>query len=122
MEKDQEFVAYIVKALVDNPDKVIVDKKIDERGVLLTLTVDPADMGKVIGRQGATAKALRKLLAVFGAQSDARISLQIAEPEGSERVQTVADVASDDSYGSTDSSSTESSADDSGEENPTSIL
>lgn len=113
MEKDQEFVAYIVKALVDNPDKVIVDKKIDERGVLLTLTVDPADMGKVIGRQGATAKALRKLLAVFGAQSNSRISLQIAEPEGAQKVQTVEDIASDDSYGNSE---------DSGEENPTSIL
>lgn len=114
MEKDQEFVAYIVKALVDSPDKVIVDKKIDERGVLLTLTVDPTDMGKVIGREGATAKALRKLLAVFGAQTNSRISLQIAEPEGSQKVQTVEDVAGVNEY--------EAPAQDSGEENPTSIL
>ena len=62
MAQDQEFLEYVVKALVDNPDKVEVARKIDEMGVLLTLKVDPSDMGTVIGRQGNTAKALRTLL------------------------------------------------------------
>ena len=82
VEKDQEFVAYVVKAIVGNPDKVKVDRKIDELGVLLELTVDPADMGKIIGKDGRTAKAVRTLLRVLGAQSNARINLKIIEPEG----------------------------------------
>lgn len=85
MEKDQEFVEYVVKALVDNPDKVKLERTIDEMGVLLTLNVDPADMGQVIGRQGQTAKAIRTLLKVVGAKNNARVNLKINEPEGSKR-------------------------------------
>jgi predicted RNA-binding protein YlqC (UPF0109 family) len=80
--KDQEFVEYVVKALVDNPDKVKVDRRVDEMGVLITLDVDAPDMGKIIGRDGATAKALRTLLRVVGMKNNARVNLKINEPEG----------------------------------------
>jgi predicted RNA-binding protein YlqC (UPF0109 family) len=80
--KDQEFVEYVVKALVDSPDKVKVDRRVDEMGVLITLDVEASDMGKVIGRDGATAKALRTLLRVVGMKNNARVNLKINEPEG----------------------------------------
>ncbi len=80
--KDQEFVEYVVKALVDNQDKVKVERRVDEMGVLITLDVDGADMGKIIGRDGATAKALRTLLRVVGMKNNARVNLKINEPEG----------------------------------------
>lgn len=83
--KDQEFIEYVVKMLVDNPDDVKVERKIDEMGVLITLDVNPKDMGMVIGREGMTAKALRTLLRVIGARNNARVNLKINEPEGSER-------------------------------------
>ena len=82
---DQEFLEYAVKALVDNPDDVKVERKIDEMGVLISLDVNPADMGMVIGREGQTAKALRTILRVIGARNNARVNLKINEPEGSER-------------------------------------
>lgn len=82
--KDQEFVEYVVKALVDNPDKVKVDRRVDEMGVLITLDVAGEDMGKIIGRDGATAKALRTLLRVVGMKNNARVNLKINEPEGRE--------------------------------------
>ncbi len=85
MEKDQEFVEYIVKALVDNPDDVRTDRVVDEMGVLITLHINPADMGTVIGRMGQTAKAVRTLLRVVGAKHKARVNLKINEPEGSHR-------------------------------------
>src|SRR3990167_9304981 len=81
-ELDQEFLEYVVKTLVNTPDKVEVERTIDEMGVLLTLKVDPADMGQVIGRQGQTARALRTLLRVVGAKNNARVNLKIFEPEG----------------------------------------
>ena len=84
VEMDQAFVEYAVKAIVDNPDAVVVTRTVDDRGVLLELSVDPDDMGKIIGKAGATAKALRTLLRVLGAKSDARFNLKIVEPEGSE--------------------------------------
>ncbi len=80
--KDQEFVEYVVKALVDNPDKVKVERRVDEMGVLITLDVDSNDMGKIIGRDGATAKALRTLLRVVGMKNNARVNLKINEPDG----------------------------------------
>lgn len=83
--RDQEFIEYVVKMLVDNPDSVKVERKIDEMGVLITLDVHPEDMGMVIGREGMTAKALRTLLRVIGARNNARVNLKINEPEGSER-------------------------------------
>jgi uncharacterized protein len=82
---DQEFVEYVVKSIVDHPDDVRVERAIDEMGVLLTLTVNPEDMGQVIGRQGATAKSVRTLLRVIGAKNNARVNLKINEPEGSTR-------------------------------------
>ena len=82
--KDQEFVEYVVRALVDNPDKVKVERRVDEMGVLITLDVAGEDMGKIIGRDGATAKALRTLLRVVGMKNNARVNLKINEPEGRE--------------------------------------
>ncbi|MGM0628977.1 MAG: KH domain-containing protein [Patescibacteria group bacterium] len=87
MEKDQEFLEYVVKSLVDNPDEVKVDRKVDEMGVLMTLDIDPADMGKVIGRSGNTAKAIRTLLRVVGMKNNARVNLKINEPQGGEATQ-----------------------------------
>lgn len=85
MEHDQKFVEDVVKAIVDSPDKVTTERKVDEMGVLIELTVDPTDMGKIIGKEGKTAKAIRTLLRVLGAKNNARINLKIVEPEGSER-------------------------------------
>lgn len=79
---DQEFLEHMIKALVDNPDGVKTDRKVDEMGVLITLKVDPADMGKIIGRNGQTAKAIRSLLRVVGIKNNARVNLKIEEPEG----------------------------------------
>lgn len=84
-EHDQVFLEYVVKALVDQPDKVEIKRTVDERGVLLELTVDPEDMGKIIGKAGATAKSIRTLLRVLGAKDDARYNLKIVDQEGSER-------------------------------------
>lgn len=81
MEKDQEFVEYVVKALVDNPDGVSSERTVDEMGVLITLKVDPTDLGQVIGRQGQTAKSIRTLLRVVGAKNHARVNLKIYEPD-----------------------------------------
>lgn len=85
MEHDQEFLEFVVKALVDNPDKVTVNRTVDEMGVLLTLDVAPEDMGKIIGRQGNTAKAIRTLLRVVGMKNNSRVNLKINEPEGGTR-------------------------------------
>ena len=82
METDQQFLESVVKALVDHPDNVSVGRTVDEMGVLLTLDVHPEDMGKVIGRSGNTAKAIRTLLRVVGMKNDARVNLKINEPEG----------------------------------------
>ena len=82
MEADQKFVEDTVKAIVNNPDKVGTSRIIDERGVLITLDVDPADMGYVIGRQGQTARSLRTLLKIVGAKNNARVNLKINEPIG----------------------------------------
>jgi len=81
-ELDQEFLEFVIKTLVTTPNKVEVERTIDEMGVLLTLKVDPADMGQVIGRQGQTARAVRTLLRVVGAKNNARVNLKIFEPEG----------------------------------------
>src|SRR3989338_615718 len=82
---DREFLEYLVKALVDHQDDVKVDRKVDEMGVLLLLRVNPLDMGQVVGRQGATAKAIRSLLRIVGIKNNARVNLKIEEPEGSTR-------------------------------------
>ena len=85
MERDQQFLEYVVKALVDNPDDVKINRTVDEMGVLLTLAVNKDDMGKVIGRSGQTAKAIRTILRIVGMKNNARVNLKIEEPEGSER-------------------------------------
>jgi predicted RNA-binding protein YlqC (UPF0109 family) len=79
---DKEFLEMTVKALVDNPDDVQIDRTVDEMGVLLTLGVNQNDMGKIIGRSGNTAKAIRTLLRVVGMKHNARVNLKINEPEG----------------------------------------
>ena len=84
-EQDQAFVEYIVKSLVDRPDDVRTERTVDEMGVLITLHINPEDMGQVIGRSGQTAKAIRTLLRVVGAKHKARVNLKIYEPEGSRR-------------------------------------
>ena len=84
-EQDQEFVEYVVKALVDHPTDVKTDRTVDEMGVLITLHLNPEDMGQVIGRQGQTAKSIRTLLRVVGAKRKSRVNLKIHEPEGSRR-------------------------------------
>jgi predicted RNA-binding protein YlqC (UPF0109 family) len=81
-ELDKEFVEYVVRALVNHPEAVVVKRSVDDMGVLLELSVDPEDMGKVIGKAGATAKSLRTLLRVLGSRNDARVNLKIIEPEG----------------------------------------
>ncbi len=100
MELDQDFLEFVVRALVDNPDSVAVNRTVDEMGVLLTLDVHKDDMGKIIGRAGNTAKAIRTLLRVVGMKNDARVNLKINEPEGGaprppreETPATVAEVA-----------------------------
>lgn len=82
MDADKVFLEYVVKALVDNPNDVVIDRTVDEMGVLITLTVNPADMGKIIGRMGNTAKAIRTLLRIIGMKNNARVNLKINEPEG----------------------------------------
>lgn len=83
--EDRDFLEYVVKALVDNPNDVKIDRTVDEMGVLITLTVNPSDMGKVIGRMGNTAKAIRTLLRIIGMKHNARVNLKINEPEGGSR-------------------------------------
>src|SRR3990167_3879356 len=82
-EKDQQFVETVVRAIVDYPDDVKVERTVDERGVFIQLSINPEDMGKVIGKEGRTAKALRTLLRIVGAKENARVNLKIVEPEGS---------------------------------------
>lgn len=85
-KNDQEFLEYLVKSIVDHPDEVKVERKVDEMGVLLTLKVHAQDMGQVVGRQGSTAKAVRTLLRIVGVKNNARVNLKIEEPEGSTHV------------------------------------
>ncbi len=80
--QDQEFLEYVIKALVDTPSAVKIDRKVDEMGVLMTLKIDPADMGKIIGRNGNTAKSIRTLLRIVGLKNHARVNLKIEEPAG----------------------------------------
>lgn len=79
---DQDFVEYVVKSLVSNPDAVQIDRTIDEKGVLLELTVDPEDLGRVIGKRGGTAQSIRTLLRALGTKNDARYNLKIVDTDG----------------------------------------
>ena len=85
VQSDQAFVETLVKSIVANPNDVSTERTVDEMGVLITLKVNPADMGYVIGRQGQTARAIRTLLKIVGAKNNARVNLKIYEPEGSRR-------------------------------------
>lgn len=85
---DQQFVEYIVKTLVNNPDKVNIDRAIDEKGVLLSLSVDPEDVGRVIGRRGATAQSIRTLLRALGTKNDARYNLKIVNTDDNTSLET----------------------------------
>ena len=101
MEQDAQFLDFVVKGLVDHPESVKINRTVDEMGVLLSLDVHPDDMGKIIGRSGNTAKAIRILLRVVGMKNNARVNLKINEPEGSkkgessEKMKSVDDVMQD---------------------------
>lgn len=92
---DQQFIEFVVKTLVNNPDEVKVTREIDERGVLLSLTVAPEDVGRVIGKRGATAQAIRTLLRVLGTKNGARYNLKIINTDGYDGEATDATPAAD---------------------------
>lgn len=123
-EIDQQFIEYVVKSLVGNPDAVSVSRRIDEKGVLLELTVDPEDLGRVIGKRGATAQSLRTLLRALGTKNDARYNLKIVDNGyASQPAKSQTDDTSD-SQSSDDDSQNETTAeahteDDSAEESST---
>ncbi len=104
---DQQFVEYIVKTLVNNPDKVKIDRTIDEKGVLLSLEVDPEDVGRIIGRRGATAQSIRTLLRALGTKNDARYNLKIINNDDYVPKEKSDDTAADDSFSSDDESTVE---------------
>jgi predicted RNA-binding protein YlqC (UPF0109 family) len=81
--RDKEFLEFLVKSIVDHPEDVKVDRKVDEMGVLLSLKVHPMDMGQIVGKKGSTAQAIRSLLRIVGIKNNARVNLKIIEPEGS---------------------------------------
>src|SRR3989344_5290494 len=85
MEKDVEFLDFVVKALVEHPEDVKIVRTVDEMGVLMNLDVHKDDMGKIIGREGNTAKAIRTLLRVVGMKINSRVNLKVDEPEGGRR-------------------------------------
>ncbi len=91
---DQQFIEFIVKSVVSKPDAVKVDRRVDEKGVLLELTVDPEDLGRVIGKRGATAQSLRTLLRALGTKNDARYNLKIIDTSNGERPTRSSDDAS----------------------------
>ncbi|QHU93922.1 KH domain-containing protein [Candidatus Saccharibacteria bacterium oral taxon 488] len=93
---DQQFVEYVVKALVGHPEDVVVERLIDEKGVLLTLTVNPEDLGRVIGKRGGTAQSLRTLLRALGTKNDARYNLKIVNNDGFTSAKQTTTAASDD--------------------------
>lgn len=101
---DQQFVEFVVKSLVSNPDSVVVERKIDEKGVLLELSVDPEDLGRVIGKRGATAQSIRTLLRALGTKNDARYNLKIVDTAESGGASTAKqdDASSTDDAGSDD--------------------
>ena len=102
-EADKEFVENVVKAIVDHPDDVKTKRSVDEMGVLIELTVHPEDMGKIIGKEGRTAKSIRTLLRVLGAKNNARVNLKIVEPEGGRGVKAVEKEEKSATRGSADS-------------------
>ena len=113
---DQQFVEFVVKSLVSKPDEVQIERRIDEKGVLLELTVDPEDLGRVIGKRGATAQSLRTLLRALGTKNDARYNLKIVDNGIATHYasDTNSSMASDSDSDSDDATSTTSDADDEG--------
>lgn len=109
---DQQFVEFIVKSLVSNPEAVQVARRIDEKGVLLELTVDPEDLGRVIGKRGATAQSLRTLLRALGTKNDARYNLKIVD-NGNGSTGTVDDTSATSSSNDSSSTDTDEPAEDS---------
>lgn len=109
MSIDQQFVEYVVKSLVTKPDEVKVERRIDEKGVLIELTVDPEDLGRVIGKRGATAQSIRTLLRALGTKNDARYNLKIVDNgvEGGRRSDNSAPAGG--AWGADDNSSSDSS-------------
>lgn len=93
--EDKQFVESIIKAIVANPNDVRVDRVVDERGVLLTVNVNPSDIGYVIGKKGQTVNAVRTLAKIVGAKNNARVNLKIVEPEGSARSRSREEVNTD---------------------------
>lgn len=85
---DEEFLSYIVKALVDHPNDVVIKRTVDEMGVLLSVKLNKEDMGQIIGRQGSTVRALRTLLRIVGIKNHSRINLKVEEPEGGSKDST----------------------------------
>jgi len=82
-QRDLEFVDFVVKSIVQHPEDIKLERTVDEMGVLITLNLNPEDMGQIIGRKGQTARAIRTLLKIVGAKNNARVNLKIVEPEGS---------------------------------------
>jgi uncharacterized protein len=109
---DQQFVEFIVKSLVSKPDAVTIERRIDEKGVLLELTVDPEDLGRVIGKRGATAQSLRTLLRALGTKNDARYNLKIVDNGEPGAARSHSDDSSADDTATDDTSSTRSQRDD----------
>ena len=109
---DQQFVEYIVKQIVEHPDDVIVERTIDEKGVLLTLTVNPEDLGRVIGKRGVTAQSLRTLLRALGTKNDARYNLKIENNDDQRENYTI---SSDNEAGETVKNSTDEAVENSSE-------
>src|SRR5437868_10574150 len=109
---DQQFIEYIVKSLVGKPDAVSIERRIDEKGVLLELTVDPEDLGRVIGKRGATAQSLRTLLRALGTKNDARYNLKIVDNGVPGQNRTAA--SDDNDNGSSDDYTPKNSKSDSG--------
>lgn len=89
---DRDFVEYLVRQMVENPDEVEVVRSVDEMGVLITLKVSKDDMGRIIGKNGQTAKAIRVLLRIIGSKNNARVNLKIVEPSGKEVMQPETDL------------------------------
>src|SRR6201999_19697 len=115
-EIDQQFVEFIVKSLVSKPDAVIIERRIDEKGVLLELTVDPEDLGRVIGKRGATAQSLRTLLRALGTKNDARYNLKIIDNGVASASSSSAAPAATDDAGSDDTSAAPAAAPEPSEE------
>lgn len=114
---DQQFIEFVVKSLVSNPDAVSVARTIDEKGVLLELTVDPEDLGRVIGKRGATAQSLRTLLRALGTKNDARYNLKIVDNgDGGNRPPRTNDSAPDAAAAQTDNSTPQDDTDPSEDE------